>query len=279
MTRPTYVGGLGFTFKWNMGWMHDMLHYMKLDPIHRRFHHNDITFSLMYAYSENFILPLSHDEVVHIKGSMLNKMAGDLWQKFANLRAFYGYMWGHPGKKLLFMGAEFGQWSEWNFKESLDWHLLGPPSDPRHAQLRDFVRALNHLYQREPALSELDTDPAGFAWIDVHDSDNSVISLMRLSKKREDTLVFISNFTPVVRQSYRMGVPYAGEYRELLNSDTNRYGGSGVVNTLPMISTPGQWQACQHSITLTLPPLATVVLKGYGMEEDAQPGKTTGCRS
>ncbi len=273
VTRPTYVGGLGFTFKWNMGWMHDMLHYIKLDPIHRRYHHNDITFSLMYAYSENFILPLSHDEVVHIKGSMLNKMAGDLWQKFANLRAFYGYMWGHPGKKLLFMGAEFGQWSEWNFKESLDWHLLEPPSDPRHAQLRDFVRALNHLYRREPALSELDTDPAGFAWIDVHDSDNSVISLMRLSKKREDTLVFISNFTPVVRQGYRMGVPYAGEYRELLNSDTNRYGGSGVVNTLPMISTPGQWQACQHSITLTLPPLATVILKGYALEQDMHPLK------
>jgi 1,4-alpha-glucan branching enzyme len=271
VTRPTYVGGLGFTFKWNMGWMHDMLHYMKLDPIHRRFHHNDITFSLMYAYSENFILPLSHDEVVHIKGSMLNKMSGDLWQKFANLRAFYGYMWGHPGKKLLFMGAEFGQWSEWNFKESIDWHLLAPPSDPRHAQLRDFVRALNHLYRREPALSELDTDPAGFSWIDVHDSDNSVISLMRLTKKKQDTLVFISNFTPVVRPGYRMGVPFAGEYRELLNSDANRYGGSGVVNTLPMLSTPGQWQACQHSITLTLPPLATVVLKGYALEEDARP--------
>ena len=271
VTRPTYVGGLGFTFKWNMGWMHDMLHYMKLDPIHRKFHHNDITFSLMYAYSENFVLPLSHDEVVHIKGSMLNKMSGDLWQKFANLRAFYGYMWGHPGKKLLFMGAEFGQWSEWNFKESIDWHLLEPPSDPRHAQLRDFVRALNHLYRREPALSELDTDPAGFSWIDVHDSDNSVVSLMRLSKKKEDTLVFISNFTPVVHPGYRMGVPFAGEYRELLNSDTNRYGGSGVVNTHPMKSTPGQWQACQHSITLTLPPLATVVLKGYELEEHARP--------
>jgi 1,4-alpha-glucan branching enzyme len=270
VSRPTYVGGLGFTFKWNMGWMHDMLHYMKLDPIHRRYHHNDITFSLMYAYSENFVLPLSHDEVVHIKGSMLNKMSGDLWQKFANLRAFYGYMWGHPGKKLLFMGSEFGQWSEWNYKESLDWHLLESPSDPRHAELRDFVRALNHLYLREPALSELDTDPAGFAWIDVHDWDNSVISLMRRSKKREETLVFISNFTPVVRYNYRMGVPYAGVYRELLNSDTARYGGSGVVNTLPMRSAPGQWQTCQHSITLTLPPLATVVLKGYDLQFEAE---------
>lgn len=262
VSRPTYVGGLGFTLKWNMGWMHDMLHYMKLDPIFRRYHHNDITFSLMYAYSENFVLPLSHDEVVHIKGSMLNKMSGDIWQKFANLRAFYGYMWGHPGKKLLFMGSEFGQWSEWNFKESLDWHLLSPPSDPRHAQLREYVRELNQLYVREPALSELDTDPAGFAWIDVHDSDNSVISLARHSKKKEETLVIISNFTPIVRHGYRMGVPYAGEYRELLNSDDVRFGGSGVVNTNPMPSGPGQWQACQHSIILSLPPLATVYLKG-----------------
>ncbi len=268
VSRPTYVGGLGFSMKWNMGWMHDMLHYMKLDPIHRRFHHNDITFSLMYAYSENFVLPLSHDEVVHIKGSMLNKMSGDLWQKFANLRAFYGYMWGHPGKKLLFMGAEFGQWSEWNFKESLDWHLLNYPSDQRHSQLRDFVRALNHLYILEPALSELDTDPAGFAWVDVHDSDNSVISLLRRSKKREETLVIISNFTPVVRYNYRMGVPYAGDYRELLNSDDIRFGGSGVVNINLMRSIPGQWQACPHSVILTLPPLATVIVKASHLLPD-----------
>ena len=261
VSRPTYVGGLGFSMKWNMGWMHDMLHYMHMDPIHRRFHQNDITFSLMYAYSENFILPLSHDEVVHIKGSMINKMTGDLWQRFANLRAFYGYMWGHPGKKLLFMGAEFGQWSEWNYKESLDWHLLQPPSDPRHAQLRSFVRDLNHLYVREPALSELDTNPEGFSWIDCHDSENSVISFQRRGKKEADTLVFICNFTPVVRYDYRLGVPHEGVYREILNSDITHYGGSGVVNMQPMPSTPGNWQECSHSILLTLPPLATVVLK------------------
>ncbi len=261
VSRPTYVGGLGFSMKWNMGWMHDMLHYMHMDPIHRRFHQNDITFSLMYAYSENFILPLSHDEVVHIKGSMINKMTGDLWQRFANLRAFYGYMWGHPGKKLLFMGAEFGQWSEWNYKESLDWHLLQPPSDPRHAQLRSFVRDLNHLYMQEPALSELDTNPEGFSWIDCHDSENSVISFQRRGKKEADTLVFICNFTPVVRYDYRLGVPHEGVYREILNSDITHYGGSGVVNTQPMPSTLGNWQECSHSILLTLPPLATVVLK------------------
>ena len=261
VSRPTYVGGLGFSMKWNMGWMHDMLHYMHLDPIHRRYHQNDITFSLMYAYSENFILPLSHDEVVHIKGSMINKMTGDLWQRFANLRVFYGYMWGHPGKKLLFMGAEFAQWSEWNYKESLDWHLLHPPSDPRHAQLRSFVRDLNHLYVREPALSELDTNPEGFSWIDCHDWENSVISFQRRGKKEADTLVFICNFTPVVRDNYRLGVPHEGVYREILNSDTTQYGGSGVVNMQPMASTAGNWQECSHSILLTLPPLATVVLK------------------
>ncbi|HVB72697.1 MAG TPA: 1,4-alpha-glucan branching protein GlgB [Ktedonobacteraceae bacterium] len=265
VTRPTYVGGLGFSMKWNMGWMHDMLHYMHLDPIFRRYNHNDITFSLMYAYSENFVLPLSHDEVVHIKGSMINKMTGDLWQRFANLRAFYGYMWGHPGKKLLFMGADFGQWSEWNYKESLDWHLLKPPSDARHTQLQAFVRDLNHLYTREPALSELDFDPQGFSWIDPHDSDNSVISFQRRGKKEEDALVFISNFTPVVRRDYRLGVPFAGVYHELLNSDAQRYGGSGVINEFPMQSEPLFWQSCPHSIMLTLPPLATVVLKGESL--------------
>src|SRR5579859_2276978 len=261
ISRPTYVGGLGFSMKWNMGWMHDMLDYMHLDPIHRRYHHNNITFSLMYAYSENFVLPLSHDEVVHIKGSMINKMPGDLWQRFANLRAFYGYMWGHPGKKLLFMGGEFGQWHEWNYAESLDWHLLEPPSDPHHAQLRDFLRDLNRLYQQEPSVSELDNDPEGFSWIDCHDSDNSVISFMRRSKKEEDTLVFICNFTPVPRHGYRVGVPDAGEYYELLNSDAARYGGSGLENLQPMPSGPIGWQSCPHSILLTLPPLSTIILK------------------
>ncbi|TMC20929.1 MAG: 1,4-alpha-glucan branching protein GlgB [Chloroflexi bacterium] len=261
VTRPTYVGGLGFSLKWNMGWMHDMLDYMHLDPIFRRYHHNNITFSLMYAYSENYVLPLSHDEVVHLKGSLINKMPGDLWQRFANLRAFYGYMWGHPGKKLLFMGGEFGQWHEWNFAESLDWHLVEPPSDPRHAQLRNFLRDLCVIYQHEPALSELDYDPAGFAWIDCYDSDNSVVSFIRRTRNEEDTLVLVCNFTPVPRHGYRLGVPHAGEYYELLNSDADRYGGSGLENLQPMPSGPIYWQSCPHSILLTLPPLSTVILK------------------
>ena len=261
VSRPTYVGGLGFSMKWNMGWMHDMLEYMHLDPIHRRYHHNNITFSLMYAYSENFILPLSHDEVVHVKGSLINKMPGDLWQRFANLRAFFGYMWGHPGKKLLFMGGEFGQWSEWNFRESLDWHLLTSPSDPRHEQLQEFVRDLNALYAREPAFSELDNHSDGFSWIDPHDSDNSVISFMRKGKQPEETLVFICNFTPVPRYGYRVGVPMAGVWEELLNSDAQQYGGSGLVNTQDMPSGPMYWQSCPHSLLLTLPPLSTVILK------------------
>lgn len=261
VTRPTYVGGLGFTMKWNMGWMHDMLEYMHLDPIARRYHHNDITFSLMYAYSENFVLPLSHDEVVHVKGSLINKMPGDLWQRFANLRAFFGYMWGHPGKKLLFMGGELGQWHEWNFSESLDWHLLEPPSDPRHLQLQTFLRDLNTLYLREPAFSVQDYDPAGFAWIDPHDSDNSVISFIRRSGKKSETLIFVCNFTPVPRYGYRLGVPDAGAYYEVLNSDANRYGGSGIENLQPMPSGPMYWQSCPHSILLTLPPLSTIILK------------------
>ena len=261
VSRPTYVGGLGFTFKWNMGWMHDMLEYMHLDPIYRRYYHNNITFSLMYAYSENFVLPLSHDEVVHVKGALINKMPGDLWQRFANLRAFFGYMWGHPGKKLLFMGGEFGQWSEWNYKESLDWHMLEPPSDPRHKQLQTFVQDLNRIYLEEPALSVLDCEAEGFAWIDCHDSDNSVVSFLRRSKQSEDTLVFICNFTPVTRPGYRLGVPDAGEYYEVINSDDIRYGGSGQVNTNAMPSGPLYWQSCPHSIMLTLPPLSTVILK------------------
>ena len=261
VTRPTYMGGLGFTLKWNMGWMHDMLNYMSLDPVYRRYHQNNITFSLMYAYNENFVLPLSHDEVVYGKRSLLSKMPGDVWQQFANLRALYGYMWGHPGKKLLFMGGEFGQWLEWNYTQSLDWHLLEPPNDARHAQLQQYLRDLNQLYQREPALSELDYDPAGFSWIDFHDSDNSVVSFMRCSKNVDDTLVFVSNFTPVPRHGYRLGVPNRGEYYELINSDATRYGGSGLENGQPMPSGPIYWQSCPHSILLTLPPLATVILK------------------
>ena len=268
VSRPTYVGGLGFTLKWNMGWMHDMLEYMHLDPIYRRYHHNNITFSLMYAYSENFVLPLSHDEVVHLKGSMITKMPGDLWQKFANLRAFYGYMWGHPGKKLLFMGGEFGQWHEWDYKQSLDWHLLASPSDPRHRQLQDFMRDLNQMYRNEPALNLLDSDPEGFSWIDPHDSDNSVISFTRHSKDVQDTLVFVCNFTPIPRYGYRLGVPEAGDYYEVINSDDGRYGGSGLVNNQAMPSGAMSWQSCPHSILLTLPPLATVVLKCHARDEE-----------
>jgi 1,4-alpha-glucan branching enzyme len=263
VTRPTYVGGLGFTYKWNMGWMHDMLDYMHTDPIHRRYHQNNITFSIMYAYSENYVLPLSHDEVVHMKGSMIYKMPGDLWQKFANLRAFYGYMWGHPGKKLLFMGGEFGQWNEWHFEQSLDWHLLEKPNDPHHQQLSDFLRDLNHLYQQEPALSELDTDPEGFAWIDCNDNENSVISLQRRSKNPDDTLIFVCNFTPIPRHGYRIGVPFAGTYYELLNSDDIRYGGSGIHNEQEMASGLPAWHNCQQSILLTLPPLSTIILKRH----------------
>ncbi len=261
VTRPTYMGGLGFSLKWNMGWMHDMLDYMSLDPAYRRYHQNSITFSLMYAYTENFVLPLSHDEVVYGKKSLLSKMPGDLWQKFANLRAFYGYMWGHPGKKLLIMGSEFGQWQEWNYTQSLDWHLLEPSSDSHHAQLQQYLRDLNQLYQREPALSALDYDPAGFSWIDFHDSDNCVVSFMRRSNNADDTLLFVSNFTPVPRHGYRLGVPDPGEYYELINSDATRYGGSGLENGQPMPSGPMHWQSCPHSILLTLPPLATVILK------------------
>jgi 1,4-alpha-glucan branching enzyme len=268
VSRPTYVGGLGFTLKWNMGWMHDMLEYIHLDPIYRRYHHNNITFSLMYAYSENFVLPLSHDEVVHLKGSMLTKMPGDLWQKFANLRAFYGYMWGHPGKKLLFMGGEFGQWHEWDYRQSLDWHLLSPPSDPRHAQLFNFLRHLNQLYRSERALNQLDSDPEGFSWIDPHDSDNSVISFMRRSKDPQETLVFVCNFTPIPRDGYRLGVPEAGDYYEVINSDNTQYGGSGLINPQAMPSGPMYWQSCPHSILLTLPPLATVVLKRHASEDE-----------
>ncbi len=243
VTRPTYMGGLGFTLKWNMGWMHDMLDYMSLDPAYRRYHQTNITFSLMYAYNENFVLPLSHDEVVYGKKSLLSKMPGDVWQRFANLRALYGYMWGHPGKKLLFMGGEFGQWREWDYTQSLDWHLFEPPNDAHHAQLQQYIHDLNQLYQHEPAFSKLDYDPAGFSWIDFHDTDNSVVSFMRCSKNVDDTLVFVSNFTPVPRHGYRLGVPNPGEYYELINSDATRYGGSGLENGQLMPSGPIYWQS------------------------------------
>ncbi len=262
VSRPTYLGGLGFTLKWNMGWMHDMLEYMGTDPVYRRYHHNHLTFSLLYAFTENFVLPFSHDEVVHGKGSMLNRMPGDSWQQFANLRVLYGYMVAHPGKKLLFMGGEFGQRREWAFAGSLDWHLLDYDS---HRKLQHFVRDLNHFYQDQPALYEVDFSWEGFQWIDFRDVDQSVTSFMRRAKGRDpaaaDFVVVVANFTPVPREGYRVGVPRPGFYTELLNSDSDAYGGSNMGNRggLPADEIP--WQEQPYSLLLTVPPLGIVFLK------------------
>jgi 1,4-alpha-glucan branching enzyme len=282
VSRPTYVGGLGFTFKWNMGWMHDVLRYFAHDPIHRRFHHNEISFSMMYAFTENFILPFSHDEVVHLKGSLLAKMPGDVWQKFANLRALYAYMYGHPGKKLLFMGGEFGQWSEWNFAGWLDWFLLGNAGQrpSLHAQLRTLVRDLNALLRSAPALYEEDYSPAGFEWIDANDAEQSVFSFMRFASDSGDALVFVCNFTPVPRYSYRIGVPQAGHYTEVLNTDAAVYGGSNVGNLGGVASEPIPSHGRPHSIELTLPPLATLILRAPAhiitpAAEGSEPGVAT----
>ena len=257
VSRPTYLGGLGFGFKWNMGWMHDFLHYMSLDSIYRRFHHSSITFSLIYAFQEHFILVLSHDEVVHGKGSLIAKMPGDEWQKFANLRMFFAWMYGHPGKKLLFMGCEFGQWREWNHDAQLDWDLTNLP---RHDGLRRLVQHLNYVYRNEPALWNLDDTYDGFEWIDFHDSENSVISFMRKSQEGE-IIVFIVNATPVVRYNYRLGVPQPGFYRELINTDAETYGGSNVGNYGGVHSEQYRWQERDHSILIQLPPLATLGFK------------------
>jgi 1,4-alpha-glucan branching enzyme len=257
VSRPTYLGGLGFGFKWNMGWMHDFLEYMSLDSIYRRFHHGNITFSLLYAFQEHFILVLSHDEVVHGKRSLLSKMPGDEWQKFANLRMFYAWMCGQPGKKLLFMGSEFGQWHEWNHDTSLDWNLLDLP---RHDGLRRLVQHLNFTYKNEPALWEMDDSYEGFEWIDFHDADNSVVSFLRKSSAGE-IIVFIVNATPVVRHNYRLGVPHAGSYREIINSDADTYGGSNVGNYGGVQSEDRQWMGREHSILIHLPPLATLAFK------------------
>jgi 1,4-alpha-glucan branching enzyme len=258
VTRPVHVGGLGFSYKWNMGWMHDILQYTHGDPIHRRWHHNLITFSMLYAYTENFILPLSHDEVVHGKGALLDKMSGDAWQKYATLRALYGYMYAHPGKKLLFMGAELGQWREWNHDRSLDWHLL---DDPSHAGLQRFVHDLNWRYHAEPALYELDYDPEGFRWIDCNDNENSVVSVVRYARDRGDFLVMVFNFTPVPRVQYRVGVPGPGWYAELVNSDATLYGGSNVGNGGGVASEPITAHGFDQSVRLTIPPLACLYLK------------------
>ena len=258
VSRPTYLGGLGFTYKWNMGWMNDILEYVTKDPVYRRWDHRHLTFSLLYAFSENFILPFSHDEVVHGKGSMFRKVPGDDWQKAATLRALYGFMYSHPGKKLMFMGCEFGQDREWNYDQSLDWHAL---DKPLHRGLQRFVQDLNRVYRSEHAMHEVDFDPAGFQWIDCNDSENSVVSFIRRARNADDFVVSVLNFTPVPRDGYRIGVPVAGPYLELVNSDGDLYGGSNVGNGGAIFSEPIASHGCDQSLRLTLPPLGFLLLK------------------
>lgn len=258
MTKPPFTGGLGFTYKWNMGWMNDYLRYISMDPIYRKYHHNYITFSLMYAMNENFVLVLSHDEVVHGKRSMINKMPGDYWQKFAGLRVTYGFMYGHPGKKLLFMGNEFGQFIEWNFKQGLDWNLL---SYEMHGKMKLFVKDLNKLYTSQKSLYEIDFSYDGFEWLDCNDSDHSVVSFMRKGNDPADILVFVCNFTPVVYSNYRIGVPYDVFYKEILNSDSEIYGGSNVGNLGGIKAEQFEYQQKRYSLVMQVPPLAVVVFK------------------
>jgi 1,4-alpha-glucan branching enzyme len=258
VSRPTYAGGLGFHYKWNMGWMHDTLQYMARDPIHRAWHHGEMTFGLVYAFNENFVLPLSHDEVVHGKGSLLGKMPGDRWQRFANLRAYYGFMFGHPGKKLMFMGCEFAQEREWNHEHSLDWHLL---AEAPHAGVQRLVRDLNRLYHASPALHTQDFTDAGFEWIDHDDARRSLLSFVRKGRDGQLMLV-VCNFAPVVHHGLRLGVPAAGRWQERLNTDSAHYGGSNVGTPLGVATTeavPSHGRA--QSVVLTLPPLATVFLE------------------
>ena len=256
VSRPTYTGGLGFGLKWDMGWMHDTLNYFAHDPIHRRYHHRDLTFGFLYGWSENFVLPLSHDEVVHGKGSMLSKMAGDRWQQFANLRALYAYMWARPGKKLLFMGGEFGQWREWNHDQSLDWHLLAYDD---HRQLQSLMRELNRIYRAEPALWEADCEPSGFRFIDADNADDNVIAFMRTApQSTARPIICVGNFAPVAREHYRIGVPKPGDYSELLNTDSAYYGGSNVGNGGKVRAEPIARHGFDHSIALRLPPLAVM---------------------
>jgi 1,4-alpha-glucan branching enzyme len=260
VSRPTYLGGLGFGFKWNMGWMHDTLAYFQQDPIYRRYHHHELTFSLMYAFSENFILPLSHDEVVHGKGSLYSKMPGDRWQKLANLRALYAYMWAHPGKKLLFMGGELAQEQEWSHERSLDWHLL---ERPENAGIQRLVRDLNRLYRDEPALWEVDSDPSGFWWIEPNDADSNVVAFARQntgSSGETRLVVFVANFSPVARPAYRLGLPRATRWREALNTDSTFYGGSDVGNLGSVKPEPIPWHGQPVSAEVTLPPLAAIWL-------------------
>ncbi len=261
VTRPADLGGLGFGLKWNMGWMHDTLEYFSRETIHRKYHHNQLTFSLWYAFFENFVLPLSHDEVVHGKGSLLGKMPGDDWQKFANLRLLFGYLYAHPGKKLIFMGGEFGQWKEWNHEHSLDWHLLG---EPAHRGLQLWVQDLNRVYRSEPALYQQDFQSEGFEWIDFHDWEKSIVSFIRKGLNPSDTILVACNFTPVVRTNYRIGVPVSGFWREVLNSDGECYGGSGTGNCGGAESVAVEAHGRPHSISLTLPPLAVLFFRSPG---------------
>jgi 1,4-alpha-glucan branching enzyme len=256
VSRPTYLGGLGFGLKWNLGWMHDTLKYLQNDPVHRKYHHSRLTFSIWYAFSENFVLPLSHDEVVHGKGSIIGRMPGDGWQQFAGVRLLYGYMWTHPGKKLLFMGGEFAQRREWHHDESLEWHVL---QYPLHEGVQRWVRDLNRLYRTTPALHEQDFSEAGFAWVDCADADISVISYLRLANAGPPALV-VCNFTPVLRPSYRLGVPRAGRWREVLNSDATEYGGGGQGNLGGVVTEPVADHGHPQSLCVRLPPLAVLVL-------------------
>jgi 1,4-alpha-glucan branching enzyme len=261
VSRPTYVGGLGFGLKWDMGFMHDTLQYMGLDPVHRKYHHQALTFRMLYAWTENFVLPFSHDEVVHGKGSMLSKMPGDPWQKFANLRLLYGLQWAQPGKKLLFMGGEIGQWNEWYHEVSLDWHLLG---EPLHDGLKRWVTDLNRLYRAEAALHERDTEPEGFQWMDCSDAENSVLSFVRRGCSTDDLLFAIFNFTPIPRHNYRIGVPRGGFWREALNSDSGCYGGSGQGNIGGVEAFPVAAHGHPQSLNLVLPPLGALFFKSDG---------------
>ncbi len=258
VSRPTYTGGLGFSLKWNMGWMNDTLRYMHHEAIHRKYHHDELTFSLIYAFHENFVLPLSHDEVVHGKGALLDQMQGDLWQRFANLRLLYGYMWTHPGKKLLFMGGEIGQWDEWNYDRSLDWDLLQWDS---HRGLQKYVADLNRLYRSQPALHQVDFESSGFEWIDCHNYDESTLSYLRRAKDPSDFVVVACNFTPVPRAMHRLGVPEPGFYQELFNSDSSYYSGSNLGNFPGVAAEALPWHGRPYSIQVVLPPLGLVVLK------------------
>ncbi len=256
VTRPVYTGGLGFGMKWNMGWMHDTLGYFSHEPIHRSYHHNQMTFSIMYAFNENFMLSLSHDEVVHGKGSLINKMPGDNWQKFANLRTLFGFMFAHPGKKLHFMGMEIGQWNEWNHQTSLDWHLL---DDDFHKGLQFFMKDLNSVYKRYPALYENDFTEAGFKWIDANDAPNSTLSFMRFDKEKEQVVIVVANFTPIPRHNYRIGVPKDAKWNEILNSDAVQYGGGGMGNFGGVAANPVPYHGEDQSINILIPPLGIVM--------------------